>query len=52
MMIEDKCGVFRLLVDPDLCKDPNYVKRIESTPLNSAYISFGEWGRIYKWEHE
>ncbi len=35
----------------DLCKDPNYVERMESVPLNPAYISYGELGRFYKREH-
>jgi hypothetical protein len=28
--------------NPDLCKDPNYVKRIGYAPLNPAYRSCGE----------
>ncbi len=31
-------------LDPNLCKDPNYVERIESASLVTAYESCGEWG--------
>jgi hypothetical protein len=52
LKVEDLCSVSLLLVNPDLCKNSNYVKQIEFAPLNPQYISCREWGQLYKWEHK